>query len=589
MGWVGGGQEGCHQTNAGLSDVRISNFRVEKYRSIVSSESMELGDLTTLVGPNNEGKSNILRSMVVGLRVINQLARARSTPNSAGRISLRSDSDFEAYDWERDFPKQLQPKTPNASSVFEFTFELTEDEIAQFNSEVRSSINGFLKIRLLVFSEGRIELKILKPGRGSVSLNKKATAVAKFVSSRIEVLYIPAARTSEQSMEIIERLVVQQLRSLDRDEDYLAAVAVVQAARTKALEPVGQALKVALSRFLPDVSSVSIVPSDNRLVRFGMRGAIDVVVDDGTPTLLSAKGDGVQSLAAISLARHSVRSGTAGRSILIALEEPEAHLHPGAIHGLRDVLSDISGSEQVVLTTHSPLLVNRTQASRNVLVSDNRAKAAGSLAEIREMLGVRSQDNLRTADVVVIVEGEFDRIVLGELLSRDSPVLKSAFADGRLAINLMVGCGNASYHFRHFVDSLHKVHVVLDNDEAGRRAHLALQEEPAFQDAAVTLLSVANHPNSELEDLFDPSCYRDALLSKFNVDVDKCSEPSRFKCFSDRMKETFVGQGQPWTKAKETLVKSAVATSVVDSDSPLLTDRSGPIDAISRRLAILLE
>lgn len=49
--------------------MEIRSFRVERFRSI-NTASVDLSDLTVLVGPNNEGKSNILRAMVLGMGIL---------------------------------------------------------------------------------------------------------------------------------------------------------------------------------------------------------------------------------------------------------------------------------------------------------------------------------------------------------------------------------------------------------------------------------------------------------------------------------------------------------------------------------------
>jgi putative ATP-dependent endonuclease of the OLD family len=56
-----------------------------------------------------------------------------------------------------------------------------------------------------------------------------------------------------------------------------------------------------------------------------------MVVDDGTATDLQLKGDGVQSLAAISLIRHVSEERSGERELVLAIEEPEAHLRPRAV------------------------------------------------------------------------------------------------------------------------------------------------------------------------------------------------------------------------------------------------------------------
>ncbi len=42
---------------------------------------------------------------------------------------------------------------------------------------------------------------------------------------------------------------------------------------------------------------------------------------------------------------------------LIAIEEPELNIHPGALPVLRDVFLEVSQTTQILLTTHSPDLL----------------------------------------------------------------------------------------------------------------------------------------------------------------------------------------------------------------------------------------
>ncbi|GAA2085487.1 hypothetical protein GCM10009821_28880 [Aeromicrobium halocynthiae] len=69
--------------------MKIAAISIQKHRSIKKTDRLNLGDLTVLIGPNNEGKSNIL-FLSPNRRVTS--ATRRSTP---GRF----------YDWQADFPK----------------------------------------------------------------------------------------------------------------------------------------------------------------------------------------------------------------------------------------------------------------------------------------------------------------------------------------------------------------------------------------------------------------------------------------------------------------------------------------------------
>ena len=50
--------------------MRLSRVSVRKYRSIDKAADFAVGDFTVLVGPNNQGKSNLLRAAVLAMEVI---------------------------------------------------------------------------------------------------------------------------------------------------------------------------------------------------------------------------------------------------------------------------------------------------------------------------------------------------------------------------------------------------------------------------------------------------------------------------------------------------------------------------------------
>ena len=48
----------------------LKEFSVTNYRSITKAHKISLGDLTVLVGKNNEGKSNLLRALDTSMSII---------------------------------------------------------------------------------------------------------------------------------------------------------------------------------------------------------------------------------------------------------------------------------------------------------------------------------------------------------------------------------------------------------------------------------------------------------------------------------------------------------------------------------------
>ena len=170
------------------------------------------------------------------------------------------------------------------------------------------------------------------------------------------------------------------------------------------LASLSMSIKETLVKFLPAIVDVSFDVTPERRLS-ALRRSAKMIIDDGTPTSLEYKGDGVQSLAALALMRHGSESGSTGKNFIIAVEEPESHLHPYAMHELKKVLQELAERHQIVCTIHSPIFVDRSNVTSNIIVQNGRAKAAKSIEEIRNILGVKASDNLRHAELVLIVEG----------------------------------------------------------------------------------------------------------------------------------------------------------------------------------------
>ena len=47
--------------------MQLRTFYVKSYRSIVEGTIQNIGDYSVIVGPNNSGKSNLLRAVLVSL------------------------------------------------------------------------------------------------------------------------------------------------------------------------------------------------------------------------------------------------------------------------------------------------------------------------------------------------------------------------------------------------------------------------------------------------------------------------------------------------------------------------------------------
>ena len=120
------------------------------------------------------------------------------------------------------------------------------------------------------------------------------------------------------------------------------------------------------------LGTASVRPVEQDLVQVLRYGAeINVTTDDGSPVSLKAHGDGTKNLAVLMLfvayLKACVLGGQSKCVPLVAIEEPEAHLHPSGVKATWDVLRGMPG--QKIIVTHSGDLIARApvEAIRKVV------------------------------------------------------------------------------------------------------------------------------------------------------------------------------------------------------------------------------
>src|SRR4051812_5738677 len=111
--------------------MELTSLTIKNFRSITTASRVPLAASTVLLGANNEGKSNVLRALVLSMKaVLGQRVRAMRR----GYTGLD-----DGFDWERDFPRPMQQTAPNGESVFNLEFKLSADEEEAFWDEVKSN------------------------------------------------------------------------------------------------------------------------------------------------------------------------------------------------------------------------------------------------------------------------------------------------------------------------------------------------------------------------------------------------------------------------------------------------------------------
>ena len=415
--------------------MKIIEFSVTNFRSITKAYRVPLNDISILIGKNNEGKSNLLKALNIAMKSLRDFSEIDGRKRQF-LYSLRGNQP-EYYVWQNDFPISLQMKKGIKESIFRLEFELNEEEITEFKNEIKSNLNGTLPIEIKIDSNGSPVISVIKKGRGSKTLNSKSKKIAEYIAKRIHFNYIPAIRTESHAMKVIEELTFKELSKLELNPEYKNALNTINVLQIPILKDLSKKIKNSLCELLPNITDVSIEFQDNRSRRI-VGQHVEFIINDGNKTSLEFKGDGVKSLAAMALLKDmAVEKG--GIS-LIAIEEPESHLHPGAIHILRETLYSLIAQNQVIISTHNPLFVDRHHISSNIIINSGKVLPARNIKEIRDTIGVKASDNLQSANYILVVEGEGDVIALKAILPHLSEKIKKAIDNHTFIIDKIGLC-----------------------------------------------------------------------------------------------------------------------------------------------------
>lgn len=183
-----------------------------------------------------------------------------------------------------------------------------------------------------------------------------------------------------------------------------------------------------MSRLTDTVSAIQAVP------QVSWKKAVDGIglfwTDvAGLNVPFASRGAGVRRLFMVAYLQYQAAEGIlepTGKRYVFAIEEPEVHLHPGAQRELDAALRDLSSlGHAVVLTTHSPVIAAGASVEDLVLVRRHGPSSTAitfpgvDYMQIASDLGLEASDRLVGKNYVILVEGpsdaEFYSTALGQL------------------------------------------------------------------------------------------------------------------------------------------------------------------------------
>ena len=545
--------------------MRIHTIKIDNYRSIKNA-SFNISDYTILVGKNNHGKTNVLRAIEVFFELVNYYYKESALTNPK-RFSLYTRN---LIDVRRDmYAKAYNAKSQNNTIKIEVGFKLDPDEIEEINESFVSSsyTDGSIYVSFEISKDMNIDIKVkIKENGKSISKKNNKNAVLRFIQKRFSFNYIPSIRTDKDSLKLITNLIESRFRTLDSNPQYREALDTLSNIQDELLKEISNKLDTRLKKYLPGVKKINIESSrEQRFTSF--RYSYNINIDDGIKTELEAKGDGIKSLVAISLFHNQ----NDDKNYLIMIDEPEAHLHSGAIKELKKTLQHLSLNTQVLISSHNQLFVDRYDISNNIIVGDGKVRSAASLRELRNTLNVDLSENLLNTEKILFMEGETDIKIFKSFINKQTKDVKSLFDSNVISLHSLAGTKNIKSQSMLYNSLLCEIFAFLDNDHATKEIIVNIK---SYIDAKhLFLVPLDSKTESEIEDLINPEIYSKIIKDQYGVDISNYSSYHKKDKWSERIKKTLETQGKLVTKENITLIKQQIANSVSEyKDLSFLND-----------------
>lgn len=366
----------------------VRRVAIRNFKSIASC-NVHLGPLQLLCGPNGAGKSNFLdalRFVADGLNhSLEQALRDRGGIDQVRRISRGH---------PRNFAIRLDLQLNRIAARGHYAFEIS------------SRPNGAFSVRreecMLQTGEGRHHFRIedgeLKSASRSIPTLIESDRLALATISGLpefRALYdsLRHMRFYNLSPERIRDLQDPDPgRSLARDGRNLAAVIreLGKPAHLRALEEIREHL----AAVVPGVESVehrSLGPKETLEFRQAVAG-------DPNPWRFMANSMSDGTLRALGILAATLGAGEYADPIpLVGIEKPETALHPGAADIVAGVLLLASQRVQILVTTHSPELLDNKEIQDSHLLAVTAESGRTIVAPLGEVPRSVLREHLRSA------------------------------------------------------------------------------------------------------------------------------------------------------------------------------------------------
>lgn len=372
--------------------MKLVHIKIKDFRSFSGEHGFDFATgVNYVVGPNNCGKSNLVRALALALDTSTQYEPDRDRPARDG-IGARKTRITLSFKVGNSSPEQTLLKRAQE-------YEKAIHSARGGRTSITYADDKEIKLVTTFGTDGTRHVSFQARGSGARALPIDSDEHRKLEQQFRSVVRFGVIHSGEDLESVLQgqfrqilQLVIRDHLKEELEQAEEARRTYLQSLQTALLEPLRSKVQERVGSLFPEITVASLVPSVPTVQE--TLSLVDIQLgDDKTTTGLTDKGTGLRGAVALSLLQYLAEQSR--RSLVMAVEEPEAFLHPGAQDAIRGHLEELASQTDVslLITTHSPYVVSRRS---DAMVTELRKTVDGSTVKG----GVSTSDHETMADLL---------------------------------------------------------------------------------------------------------------------------------------------------------------------------------------------
>jgi putative ATP-dependent endonuclease of OLD family len=505
----------------------ISHAQIENFRAL-QTISIPLNKFSVLLGENDVGKTSFLYSLDAffkNKKISDQECYFKKEINNPIKVVL-------TFEDIPDDEKISQIKRKDGTIIISRVFSFDQTPITKIIADDNSENSISATILNIWFSSDNFHFI---PVRRDLSVQFSMTKTALLGKTlRAKMRNTIDSGNANESLQNLQNTLQESLKDpQDKLQNYLRE------------QLHNEELKLSFE-------DIAVDPLEG--VSFSVKLSDECVED----ILINNRGAGTQNNLIIALFRF-IASINLDNYFILAMEEPENSLHPKAQRQLLSVLQQISSVSQVIVTTHSPVFLERSKFENNIILTRTvKGNTIAKTFNIELLDQLRIDLGIRPSDALLKGGGNCAILVEGNTEEEGFPVFMEmlGLSEFQLGIAIINMRGSDYARWSNTARLLHAYDIpciaVLDND--AEKTADDLQREAKASLPNIKRIFRLNKGN--IEDYFPLEIVADVInqelkpitpVSKGDFDADKHGE-DRIRNFEKIMKEHGAGEAKGYLK-----------------------------------------